>query len=87
MIRPLLIPALLALGALPALARLPTPAEQGGIEAALRGAGYVSWESIDVPPAGGRIVVEGARRAPDGPARLVLVEPATMRVTEEVPAR
>lgn len=87
MIRPLLIPALLTIGALPVLARTPTPAEAGQVEAALRGAGYTSWGSIDIPPAGARIVVENARRVQDGPARAVLVEPGTMRVTEEVPAR
>ena len=59
--------------AVPVLAGAPTPAERGQIEAALRGAGYVTWGGIEVPPSGARIIVENARRAQDGPARSVLV--------------
>jgi len=87
MFRLIVIAALAGGIVLPVLARSPTPAEHGQIEAALRGAGYVTWGSIEIPPTGGRIVVENARRAQDGPARSVLLEPATMRVTEEMPAR
>jgi hypothetical protein len=87
MVRPILIPALLAIGALPALARTPGPEELGRIEAALRGAGYTIWGNIDIPAGGDRVIVEAARRTLDGPARGVVVEPSTMRVTEETPAR
>jgi hypothetical protein len=86
-VRPLLIPALLAIGALPAFARVPAPEELGRIEAALRSAGYTIWGNIDIPAEGDRIIVEAARRTPEGPARAVVVEPSTMRVTEDIPAR
>ncbi|MFH5925390.1 hypothetical protein [Roseomonas xinghualingensis] len=82
-----MIPALLAIGALPVLARAPGPEELGRIEAALRGAGYAVWGRIDIPAGGDRVVVEAARRTLEGPARSVVVEPSTMRVTEEMPAR
>ncbi|WP_426954497.1 hypothetical protein [Muricoccus radiodurans] len=83
LVRPLLIPALLAVGALPGTARTPTPEELGRIEAALRSAGYVAWGTIDVRPQGDRIAVEGARKVEDGPRQEVSLEPTTMRVTGE----
>jgi cell division GTPase FtsZ len=84
LVRPLLIPALLAIGALPVIARAPTPEEQGRIEAALRGAGYIAWGNIEIRNEGDRILVEQARKTESGPPYSVVVEPTTMRVAEEM---
>ena len=80
-----LILALTAAIALPASARAPTPEEAARIESALRAAGYVAWGAVEVGTDGDRIRVTAARRTTDGPTTDVVVEPATLRVTEEVP--
>ncbi|WP_376098823.1 hypothetical protein ACE7GA_09535 [Roseomonas sp. CCTCC AB2023176] len=69
--------------AAPASARAPTPEETGRIEAALRAAGYVTWGTVEVGSQGEPIRVTAARRTSEGPASEVVVEPTTMRVTEE----
>lgn len=73
--------------AAPAWARAPTPEETARIEGALRAAGYETWGTVEVESQDDRIRVTGARRTPDGPTADVVVEPTTMRVTEEAASR
>lgn len=71
-----------ALFATPALAdRLPTAIERGEIERALRDAGYVSWEEIELDDDGPYWEVDDARRADRSRWDLKL-EPQTLAIIE-----
>lgn len=70
-------------GAAPALAsddRVPTAEELALIEAALRGAGYTSWEEIDMDD--GQWDVDDARRG-DGHEYEVRIHPGTYEIVSE----
>ena len=71
------------LAASPALAdRAPTDSERAAVEQTLRGAGFVSWEEIELDDDGPRWEVDDAR-ARDGRRYDIKIEPTTMRIVRQ----
>lgn len=76
-------PVALLVTASPALAdRLPTDAERTAVERTLRGAGFVSWEEIELDDDGPRWDVDDAR-ASDGRRYDVKIDPKSLRIVRQ----
>ena len=71
------------LAASPALAdRAPPDSERAAVEQTLRGAGFVSWEEIELDDDGPRWEVDDAR-ARDGRRYDIKIDPKTMRIVRQ----